>query len=170
MLEKLLDQCSLEHLILITPIKLWISSECMFLPITHKNTNLKKLTISGVLIEPLSALLPNITSLTYLRIYYPVDDSDLLVLIDLVQSHTTLEVLELGMEDFFDEYGNNEPLVLSNLPGLIEAADNCQKKLDIYEKYYKVPAGEDEDDYSLPDDKECLADENVSSDEDNDDD
>ena len=72
------------------------------------------------LIETLAALLPNITSLTYLRINYPVDDSGLLVLIDLVQSHTTLEVLELGMEDFFDEYGNNEPLVLSNLPGLLK--------------------------------------------------
>ena len=86
-----------------------------------------------------------------------------------MQSHTTLEVLVLGMEDLYDAIGDNKPLVLSNLPKLIKVANNCQKKLEIYEKYYKVP-GEDEDDYPLPDDEQYLPDENVSSDEDNDND
>ena len=141
-LKTVLDQSSLEHLILTNAV--YTSSEdLMFLPIPHKNTNLKRLTMGGDFIKPLAALLPKITSLTYLRINDPVTDSDLLVLIDLVQSHdTTLEVLKLGIEDAYI-YFTNKPQVLSNLPRLIEAAKNCQITLEIDEKLCKVPG----DDY-----------------------
>ena len=59
----------------------------------HSNTNLKKLIISRDFIHLLAALIPNIVSLTYLEILYPLD-SDLPVLTNIVQSHHTLEVLE----------------------------------------------------------------------------
>ena len=61
----------------------------------HKNTNLKKLTISRGLLHPLAALIVNITSLTYLEISKPLD-SVLPDLTNIVQSHSTLEVLQIG--------------------------------------------------------------------------
>ena len=61
----------------------------------HENTNLKKLTIKPNLLHPLAALIVNITSLTYLRIRFPLDRSDLPVLTNIVQSYRTLEVLEI---------------------------------------------------------------------------
>ena len=129
----LFDQSSLEELTISNHTLMYFEPQ-----LSHKNTNLKKLTISGELIEPLAAVLPNITSLTYLRINYPVPDSDLLVLIDLLQSHTTLEELELSIDDY-DEYSYHDEdgcETLTNLPQLIEAADSCQKKLEIDVEYY----------------------------------
>ena len=119
-----------------------------------KNTNLKMLTISGYLIKNLAALLPNITSLTYLRINYRVNDNDLLVLIDLVQSHTTLEELELSIHDYdeYSKYDKDGYEILTNLPKLIEAADSCQKKLEIDKEYYNYLPDDDDDVNSDEDD------------------
>ena len=60
----------------------------------HENTNLKKLIISRGLLHPLAAVIVNITSLTYLKIRKPLN-SVLPVLTNIVQSHRTLEVLEI---------------------------------------------------------------------------
>ena len=88
----------------------------------HSNTNLKKLIISRNLIHLLAALIPNIVSLTYLGIgtLYPVDsDSDLPVLTNIVQSHHTLEVLEIG-------WIQDRDASPANMLQLIEAAGNSQ--------------------------------------------
>ena len=139
-LQTLFDQSSLEELIINTSC-----FESTLLP--HKNTNLKKLTIIGELIQPLVAVLPNITSLTYLRVNYPVDDSDLLVLIDLVQSHTTLEVLELSIDKSIGYARYIDDRILTNLPKLMEIADNSHLVLKIDEGYYKyLPDKDDIDD------------------------
>ena len=88
-------------------------------------------------------------------------DSDLLVLVDLVQSHTTLEVLELldelddeetiGYVDKLDDeekIGYETDLVddptLTNLPQLMEIADNSRLKLIVEEGYYKYLPDEDD--------------------------
>ena len=137
-LQSLFDQSSLEELIInCNHTSMYFVSDHL---LSHKNTNLKRLTITGNLLQPLAAVLPNITSLTYLRINYPVDDSDLLVLIDLVQSHTTLEELDLSIHDYdeYSKYDKDGCEILTNLPQLIEAADSCQKKLKIDEEYYKL--------------------------------
>ena len=83
----------------------------------HSNTNLKKLIISPYLIHLLAALIPNIVSLTYLEILYTLA-SDLPVLTNIVQSHHTLEVLEIG------EIGC--AALPTNMLRLIEAAGNSQ--------------------------------------------
>ena len=64
-------------------------------PLPCENANFKKLNISGDLLQPLAALIVNITSLTYLEIGVVLLDSDLPVLTNIVQSHCTLEVLEI---------------------------------------------------------------------------
>ena len=88
-------------------------NETQLLP--HGNTNLKKLGIYGNSLYPLAALIMNITSLTYLGISY-LRDSDLPVLTNIVQSHHTLEVLDIGaIQNCTDS---------TNLLQLIEAADN----------------------------------------------
>ena len=117
-------------------------------PLPHVNTNLKELAISPNLLHPLAALIKNITSLTYLKIssfllYFdlPLDSddplvSDLLVLTNIVQSHHTLEVLEIGWINYrIDE--NETTLLLQ----LIEAAGNSRlKKLRLYKSDYdKLP-------------------------------
>ena len=88
-------------------------NETQLLP--HGNTNLKKLTISRNLLHPLAALIVNITSLTYLDIEYQLD-SDLPVLTNIVQSHHTLEVLDIGEMEYCTDS--------TNLLQLIEAADS----------------------------------------------
>ena len=147
-LQTLFDQSSLEELI--------INNDCMHfehddLRKNTKNTNLKRLTIIGNLLQPLAAVLPNITSLTYLRINYPVYDSDLLVLIDLVQSHTTLDLLELTCDDdAIDGYELKDldvDLTLTNLPQLIEIANNSRLVLLVEEDYYDyLPVPDEYDD------------------------
>ena len=107
-------------------------NETLLLP--HGNTNLKKLTISRNLLHPLAALIVNITSLTYLEIYDPLD-SDLPVLTNIVQSHHTLEVLQIReIKNFTDS---------TNLLQLIEAADSNEHvvtfKLDIFDYVCKLP-------------------------------
>ena len=94
----------------------------------HENTNLKKLTISSHLLDSLEALILNITSLTYLKISGYLQDSDLPVLTNIVQSHHTLEVLKFGCHE-------NETGLLQ----LIEAAGNSRlKKLRLYESNYNM--------------------------------
>ena len=101
-------------------------------PLPHENTNLKELTISRYLLHPLAALIMNITSLTYLKISGYLLDSDLPVLTNVVQSHHTLVVLDIGRID----YCNN-----TNLLQLIEAAGNSRlKKLLLHKSNYdKLP-------------------------------
>ena len=144
-LQTLFDQSSLEELIINNDF----ASVDLFPHKNTKNTNLKRLTITGNLLQPLAAVLPNITSLTYLRINYPVLDSDLLVLIDLVQSHTTLDLLELYAEEAigYELKDLDVDPTLTNLPKLIEIADNSRLELIVEEGYYDylpVP-GEDDD-------------------------
>ena len=83
----------------------------------HSNTNLKKLSISYHFFHLLAALIVNITSLTDLRISY-LRDSDLPVLTNIVQSHRTLEVLEI--REIMDR--SDSPDLSTNLLQLIEAA------------------------------------------------
>ena len=96
----------------------------------HENTNLKELTVSSHLLHPLAALIMNITSLIYLQISRFLLDSDLPVLTNIVQSHHTLEVLEIGVN-------KNETELLQ----LIEAAGNSRLKKLILHKldYDKLP-------------------------------
>ena len=89
-------------------------NETQLLP--HGNTNLKKLTISRNFLHPLAALIMNITSLTYLKIEYPLD-SDLPALTNIVQSHHTLEMLSVSLN-------YNYCTDSTNLLQLIEAADS----------------------------------------------
>ena len=92
--------------------------------VKYWNLNPEKLSISSAFIQPLAALLPNITSLTYLEIADYVSDSDLPVLTKLVQSHPTLEVLNI--HDIRSVYNSTE------LSSLVEAAGSSQlKKLTI---------------------------------------
>ena len=158
------DQSSLEELIIHQ-----LSFETTL--ISHENTNLKRLTISGNLLQPLAAVLPNITSLTYLRINYPVANSDLLVLIDLVQSHTTLVELEIASKD----HSSFDCEVLTNLPKLREAADNCQKVLTIDKAYRYLhddnddsDADDDDEESEYNEDDDSSIENNANSDEDND--
>ena len=141
--QTLFDQSSLEELIIYNAR---MHFEFYDLHENTKNTNLKRLTITGNLLQPLAAVLSNITSLTYLRINYPVTDSDLLLLIDLVQSHTTLEELELCADEII---GYETDLVvdptLTNLPQLMEIADNSRLVLTVEEEYYDYLPVPDED-------------------------
>ena len=104
-------------------------------PLSHENTNLKDLTISRYYLHPLAALILNITSLTYLKIFVGLRDSDLPVLTNIVQSHNTLEVLQIGWIDYNSDENK------TNLLQLIEAAGNSRlKKLRLYESVYdKLP-------------------------------
>ena len=91
------------------------------------NTNPKELIISDLLIQPLAALLPNITSLVYLEITGYVSYSDLAVLTNIVQSHPTLE--ELNINNIERSFGVRNP---TEIFSLVEAAGNSRlKKLTI---------------------------------------
>ena len=99
----------------------------------HKIKNVKKLAIPGTWIQSLAVLLLNATSLTYLEITGDISDSDLkfvfginldyvsdndlAVLTNIVQSHPTLEVLEIDVH-----------LYQMQLSPLVKAANNSQLK------------------------------------------
>ena len=102
----------------------------------HENKDLKELTISRNLLHPLAALIINITSLTYLKITNFLQDSDLPVLTNIVQSHHTLEVLKIGWIAYHSD--ENETNLLFQL---IEAAGNSRlKKLRLHKSDYdKLP-------------------------------
>ena len=99
----------------------------------HVNTNLKKLDISSNLLHPLAALIMNITSLTYLKINNHFrEEIDLPVLTNIVQSHHTLEVLQIGILQYNEDQ-------TTNLLQLIEAAGNSRlKKLRLYDYNYNL--------------------------------
>ena len=102
----------------------------------HKNTNLMKLTISRNLLNPLAAVIVNITSLTYLMIINP-GNSDLPVLTNVVQSHYTLEELEIGQ--ISDSNASTDVESSTNLLQLIEVAGNNHlKKLRLHKSNYDM--------------------------------
>ena len=110
LISTLFQPSSLQELTLTTDVTI---NETQLLP--HGNTNLKKLTIRRNFLDPLAALIVNITSLTYLKIR-DLLDSDLPVLTNIVQSHHTLEVLAI--------YEIQNCTDSTNLLQLIEAADS----------------------------------------------
>ena len=90
----------------------------------RENTNLKELTVSFHILRPLAALIMNITSLTYLGIDGGVLHSyDLPILTNIVQSHRTLEVLEIGYRIIYYNSEKNGALLQ-----LIEAAGSSRLK------------------------------------------
>ena len=91
LIPMLLDDSSLEELAVRTGSVVNMDTELL----PHMNVNLKKLTISRELVQPLAALLPN-TSLTHLTVDSQVYDSNLPILKCLIQSLSALQVLELG--------------------------------------------------------------------------
>ena len=90
--------------------------------LNYENTNPKKLIMSGLLILPFAALLSSITSLTYLEITDSLSDNEIPVLTNIVQSHRTLEVLDIR-KAFQDSHKNQ-----LQLSPLVEAAGNSQLK------------------------------------------
>ena len=120
----MLDQSSLEELTIAYPTYSRIEHLEGFLT-RHKPQ--KSFTFSSPYWIT-KALLPNITSLTCLKITGgSVDNTELNVLIKTVKSLPTLQVLEI---EFVTYYGRNGRLmsVPSSLPQLIEAAGNSQLK------------------------------------------
>ena len=118
----MLDQSSLEELTIICTT----SSKIEHLPC--KNTNLKKLTLSAKLIGSLETLLPNITSLTYLKTTTEgVDKLELNILTKTVQSLPRLQVLEIEFANYYCWDGRSHHVPTSLLQ-LIEAAGNSQLK------------------------------------------
>ena len=128
----LLDDSSLEELYVRTGSV--VNMDTKVLP--HTNLNLKKLTISCELVQPLAALLPN-TSLTHLVVDTLVYDSDLPFLTSLVESHSTLQVLELGK---IIDYASNYTSLTSASPNLhqliIVASYHQLKKLKLQQDDY----------------------------------
>ena len=131
LIPMLLEDSSLEELVVRTGSVVNMDTE--LLPST--NVNLKKLTISCELVQPLAILLPN-TSLTHLVVKNQVYHSDLPFLTDLVQSHPKLQVLELGL---IVDYNRN-PLApeykqltsdSTDLQQLVEVASSCSKELKL---------------------------------------
>ena len=136
LIPMLLDDSSLEELVVRTGSVVNMDSELL----SHSNTNLKKLTISCELVQPLVALLPN-TSLTHLVVDTLVYDSDLPFLTGLVESHSTLQVLELGKIVHYSSIPNPTHTSLTsasqNLRKLVEVAINSQLNLKLHEDDYK---------------------------------
>ena len=124
----LLDNSSLKELTVKTAGSV-VRMDTKLLP--PSNTNLKKLTISCELVQTLAALLPN-TSLTHLVVDSQVYDSDLPMLKSLVESYSTLRVLELGKIVHY--VSTSEPTYISvkcaspNLHELVQVASNSQLK------------------------------------------
>ena len=119
----LLDQSSLEELTIFYP------TYPRFDHLPHKNTNLKKLSLSGQLIGSLEPLLPNITSLTCLKIAgCSVGNIELNVLTKTVESVPTLQVLEIEYITYYSSRDGRQMHVASSLLQLIEAAGNSQLK------------------------------------------
>ena len=137
LIPMLLDDSSLEELVVRTGSEVNMDTELL----PRSNTNLKKLTISSELVQPLAALLPNI-SLTHLAIASVVDDSDLPMLKGLIKSHSTLQVLELGkIVDYAltqkPAYNYSLTSASHNLRELFEVASCSQlKKLKLHQKDY----------------------------------
>ena len=92
----LLSQSSLEELAITTTFFDINQLRTELLPIVpRRNSTLKKLAISGEVIELLATLLPNIVSMTHLEVIGEVTDGSMPVLINTVKSVHTLEVFKL---------------------------------------------------------------------------
>ena len=134
----LLDDSSVEELLVRTGSKANVDTELL----PRKNKTLKKLTISCELVQPLAALLSN-TSLAHLVVSSLVYDSDLPIFTSLIQSHSTLQVLELGL--IVNYTSTPEPTYAplesasDNLNQLARASASCcqLKKLKLHEVDYK---------------------------------
>ena len=132
----LLEDSSLEELVMRTGSEVILDTELL----PHANTNLKKLTISCELVQPLAALLSNM-SLTDLMVGTLVYESDLPILKSLVESHSTLQVLELGK---IVHYASTPKPTYTSLKSaspdlhqLVEVASNCQlKRLKLHQDDY----------------------------------
>ena len=120
----LLAQSSLKEL----TIKNEHNHEKLYL--SQKNTNLKKLAMTCALLLPLAKLLPNYTpSLTCLIINNSiVYADDLPVFTELIQSHPTLEVLEI--ESYSPGKGSK-----ANLVQLVKTAASSQLKKLLFSQY-----------------------------------
>ena len=109
----------------------------------RSSTNLKKLTISHELVEPLKAWLLN-TSLTHLVVDSLVYDTDLPTLICLITSLSTLQVLELGKIVHYISTPKPTSLTSAshNLQQLVKVASNSQlKMLKLHQEDYNyLPA------------------------------
>ena len=137
LLPMLLDDSSLEELVVRTgPV---VNMDTELLP--RSNTNLKKLTISCELVQPLAALLPKTSLMIHLVVDSQVYDSDLPFLTGLVESHSTLQVLELGKIVHYSSIPNPTHTSLTsasqNLRKLVEVAINSQLNLKLHEDDYK---------------------------------
>ena len=137
LIPMLLDDSSLEELVVRTGSEVNMDTE-----LPHTNVNLKKLTISCELVKPLETLLPN-SSLTHLVVDTLVYDSDLSFLTSLVESHSTLQVLELGkIVDYASTPNPTYTLLTSaspNLCKLVEVASThgSSQKLKLHKEDYK---------------------------------
>ena len=124
----LLDHSSLKELVVRPSSE--VNIDTGLLP--RSNTNLKKLTISCELVQPLAALLPN-TSLTHLVVDTLVYDSDLPFLTSLVESHSAMQVLELGKITHYASTPKPAYTLLTsasrNLSKLVKVAINSQLKM-----------------------------------------
>ena len=137
LIPMLLDNSSLEELVVRPSSEVNMDTELL----PHSNTNLKKLTISCELVQPLAALLPH-TSLTHLVVDSQVYDSDLPFLTSLVESHSTLQVLKLGkiVHSASSPKSTCTSLTsaLRNLHQLVKVAINSQlKMLKLHPEDYK---------------------------------
>ena len=95
----LLSHSSLEELAITTTFLDISQLGTELLPILpQRNSTLKKLAISGEVIELLATLLPNIVSMTHLEIVGGITNSSIPVLITTVRSLHTLEVFKLTNE------------------------------------------------------------------------
>ena len=138
LIPMLLDDSSLVELVVRTGSVVNMDTELL----PHSNTNLKKLTISCELVQPLAPLLPN-TSLTHLVVDTLVHDSDLPFLTTLIEFHSTLQVLELGK--IFHYVSNPKPAYKSltsasrNLHKLVEVVStrSSSLKLKLHKEDYK---------------------------------
>ena len=137
LIPMLLDNSSLKELVVRTGSV--VNMDTKLLP--RSNTNLKKLTVSCELLQPLEELLPN-TSLTHLVIYQQVYDSDLPFLKCLVKSHSTLQVLKLGKIVHYADNASSPKPTSPNLHQLAEVASNSQlKKLKVHQDDYITMQG-----------------------------
>ena len=137
LIPMLLDDSSLEELVVRTGSVVNMDTELL----PRSNTNLKKLTISCELVQPLAALLPKTSLMIHLVVDSQVYDSDLPFLAGLVESHSTLQVLELGKIVHYSSIPKPTHTSLTsasqNLCKLVEVAINSQLNLKLHEDDYK---------------------------------
>ena len=101
----------------------------------HKNTNLKRLTITRNLLH----LIVDRTSLIYLKIVRTLD-SNLPILINIVQSHQALEVLDIGwITDRKTSTDTSTNTTTTNMIKLIEAAAVKSQQLKLIFRYDELP-------------------------------